>query len=234
MVEALVRSVDLAPGQPVADQVGDQQRGVGERRAGRRARRRPAGYIVLNGRNCKPLRAYRSCPCDQRGVHGVDAASRSGRRGSGTAARAVSRRAAARSRRPRSRPRRRPGRRRRATGLAPDPSQTLREQPGQVPVHRGAAAVPQIHRIVGEAVHLRASRSGAGPTSASMTRPLVAPRSTAANLRRSTHRRKAAATPASTGTCSPVVCEKSDVHSANAALAMFSGSTSRLSRVRCA
>ncbi len=49
-----------------------------------------------------------------------------------------------------------------------------------------------------------------------------------------THRRKAAATPASTGMCRPVVCEKSDVQIAYTAFATFSGTTSRLSIVRCA
>ena len=48
------------------------------------------------------------------------------------------------------------------------------------------------------------------------------------------HRRNAAATPASTGMCSPVVWEKSDVQMANTAFATFSGTTSRLRIVRCA
>src|SRR5665213_1170249 len=43
------------------------------------------------------------------------------------------------------------------------------------------------------------------------------------------YRRKAAATPASTGMCSPVVWLRSDVHSTKTAFATFSGSTSRLS-----
>lgn len=45
-------------------------------------------------------------------------------------------------------------------------------------------------------------------------------------------RRKAAATPASTGMCSPVVCERSPPVSAKTALATCSGSTSRFSSVR--
>ena len=65
-----------------------------------------------------------------------------------------------------------------------------------------------------------------------MTRPEDAPMSTAAN--KAAHRRKAAATPASTGMCRPVVWESSAEVSTAAALATFSGSTSRLSRVRCA
>ncbi len=51
---------------------------------------------------------------------------------------------------------------------------------------------------------------------------------------RRAHRRKAAATPASTGMWSPVVWESSLPVSTAAALATFSGSTSRLSRVRWA
>ena len=47
-------------------------------------------------------------------------------------------------------------------------------------------------------------------------------------------RRKAAATPASTGMCRPVVWDRSAEHSTNTALATCSGSTSRFSRVRCA
>ena len=52
--------------------------------------------------------------------------------------------------------------------------------------------------------------------------------------RRPGHRRKAAATPASTGMCRPVVWLSSSVQSTKTALAMLSGSTSRLRIVRCA
>ena len=48
------------------------------------------------------------------------------------------------------------------------------------------------------------------------------------------HRRNAAATPASTGTCRPVVCERSPEVRANTAFATFSGSTSCPSSVRWA
>ena len=48
------------------------------------------------------------------------------------------------------------------------------------------------------------------------------------------HRRNAAATPASTGTCSPVVWVRSGPQRAKTALAQCSGSTSRLRRVRWA
>ncbi len=51
---------------------------------------------------------------------------------------------------------------------------------------------------------------------------------------RRAHRRKAAATPASTGTCSPVVWVMSGPQSTKTALAMCSGSTSRLRMVRWA
>ncbi len=106
------------------------------------------------------------------------------------------------------------------------------EQPGQVPVHRGALAIPQVDRIVGEPGHwsdvqcLRTDRGEHDP-SAGGTEVHRGETAGAAG-----HRRNAAATPASTGTCRPVVCEKSEVHSTNAALAMFSGRTSRLSNVR--
>ena len=48
------------------------------------------------------------------------------------------------------------------------------------------------------------------------------------------HRRKAAATPASTGMCNPVVWLRSPPVSAKTAAATCSGTTSRLSSVRCA
>ncbi len=48
------------------------------------------------------------------------------------------------------------------------------------------------------------------------------------------HRRKAAATPESTGTCRPVVWDRSPDTSATTAAATCSGRTSCLSRVRCA
>ena len=48
------------------------------------------------------------------------------------------------------------------------------------------------------------------------------------------HRRKAAATPASTGMCNPVVWLRSPPVRANTAAATCSGRTSRLSSVRCA
>ena len=48
------------------------------------------------------------------------------------------------------------------------------------------------------------------------------------------HRRKAAATPASTGMWRPVVCDRSPPTSANTAAATCSGRTSRLSSVRWA
>ena len=108
------------------------------------------------------------------------------------------------------------------------------KQPGQVPVHRGALAIPQIDRFVGEPGQrpdVQGARTDRGEHDPAAGRPEVDRGEVAGAAR---HRRNAAATPASTGTCRPVVWEKSDVHNANAALAMFSGSTSRLSRVRWA
>ena len=60
------------------------------------------------------------------------------------------------------------------------------------------------------------------------------PRRRRGRARRARHRRNAAATPASTGMCSPVVWRSSPAVSAKTALATCSGSTSRLSRVRWA
>ena len=84
------------------------------------------------------------------------------------------------------------------------PVSTSRWMPDDVPEQ----ASPHRHAAVGEAVHLgevESRRRRRCPRVAAITRPLVAPRSTAATRRphrRHRHRRKAAATPASTGTCS--------------------------------
>ena len=75
--------------------------------------------------------------------------------------------------------------------------------------------------------------ASSGPTRPTMTRPLDAPRSMAASEPRG-HRRKAAATPASTGMCSPVVWLRSPPVRAKTAAATCSGRTSCLSSVRCA
>ena len=68
--------------------------------------------------------------------------------------------------------------------------------------------------------------------------PLEAPRSPAASLTvvggDSAHRRNAAATPESTGMCSPVVCARSPPASTKTAAATCSGSTSFWSSVRWA
>ncbi len=76
------------------------------------------------------------------------------------------------------------------------------------------------------------------PIRPDITRPLVAPRSTAATRTGSVmaraHRRNAAATPASTGMCRPVVWVSSGPQRTKTALAMWSGSTSRLRIVRWA
>ena len=88
------------------------------------------------------------------------------------------------------------------------PGQHLRVEPARGPSAGDPSA--RGHRAVGEPVHLARARARPGPTSPTMTRPLVAPRSTAATrtaCRR--QRRNAAATPASTGMCSPVVWVRS-------------------------
>ena len=77
---------------------------------------------------------------------------------------------------------------------------------------------------------IRPSRS-----TAKRTRPLDAPRSTAATHSgefSTTYRKKAAATPESTGMCAPVVRARSPPSKAKTALAMLSGRTSRFKRVR--
>ena len=104
-------------------------------------------YSVLNGRNCKPLRACRFLLRYLR-VHDVDAVIAAGvavvmgksREGAATKQPVVD-----------------------GPGIDPDADQVrilserLREaaahvvkQPGHVPVHRGALAIPQVHRFVGE------------------------------------------------------------------------------------
>ena len=85
---------------------------------------------------------------------------------------------------------------------------------------------------VGEAVHLlqgEVPRTDAGGHHTAARRPEVDGREAQGR-----HRRKAAATPASTGMCSPVVWLSWSVQRTKTALAMLSGSTSRLRIVRCA
>ncbi len=137
------------------------------------------------------------------------------------------------------------------------------EHLGEEGVEVPAEAAVGLHHAVGETVHdvergpRRTAVGGVGSGSPDpvlirprMTRPEEAPMSTAANTlpanrppstlscctgcRCGAHRRKAAATPASTGMWRPVVWDSSALVSTAAALATFSGRTSRLSRVRWA
>ena len=155
---------------------------------------------------------------------------RCGRRGSSTGRRAArpSRRAG-RSRRPRCRCRcRRPGP---AASRSPVSISWRSPAMSQCRLPSAACTGPFGKRCTSSSV------STSGPTVPTMTRPLDAPRSTAARRRSigmARQRRNAAATPASTGMCRPVVWVSSPPVSANTALATCSGSTSRLRRVRWA
>ena len=89
----------------------------------------------------------------------------------------------------------------------PQPVEDVPVQPEHVPVQRRPAAGtgPLRNRLTS-----CSSTARPAPTRPSMTRPLDAPRSTAASDRRPcAHRRNAAATPESTGMCRPVVCDRS-------------------------
>ena len=101
-------------------------------------------------------------------------------------------------------------------------------EPEDVPVH----AVGQPDRAVAEPVDL-GQLEGVGPDPAEHDPPAGRPEVDRGE-RSSTHRRNAAATPESTGTCRPVVCDRSPPVSAKTASATCSGSTSRPSRVRLA
>ena len=112
---------------------------------------------------------------------------------------------------------------------------------GDDPEHHSARGRAEVDRGDGERLAGRA-RSDCLPGSACRARPVdrrPGRNGYGAHVRArpvgpGAHRRNAAATPASTGTCRPVVCERSPAVSANTALATFSGSTSRFSRVRWA
>ena len=114
--------------------------------------------------------------------------------------------------------------------------------PAARPARRGTGArtsqcsvAAQPHRLVGEPVHLgQVERARPDPAEhdPAAGRAQV-DRGDRPSTRRA-HRRNAAATPASTGMCRPVVCDRSPPVSAKTALATCSGSTSRLSRVRWA
>ena len=175
-------------GQPVAEQVRDQQQrsrplSSARRRLGgelvERVERQvlqPVGRVELAARRDR-ARARRRSPPSVRGVPVVHAGCRAGRR-AGRAARsrlprrrspiAASRPPAAQA----SRGRRRPGEDVRRTG---------RGRPSAGRVGRSA------DRAVGEPVHLGQARARPGPTRPSMTRPLEAPRSTATTVTVSGH-----------------------------------------------
>ncbi|BAS12238.1 hypothetical protein AHiyo8_05410 [Arthrobacter sp. Hiyo8] len=114
----------------------------------------------------------------------------------------------------------------------------LTEQGVEVPVESAV----ELHDAVGETVHRFQRDRFSGRGAAGDPAEHDAPRGrsdidggeNAAGTGLSVHRRKAAATPASTGMCRPVVCESSLLVSTAAALATCSGRTSRLSRVRWA
>ena len=103
VVEALVRSATRSPGEPVADQVGDEQERCPRRRGIRSVV--ALGGELVQGVERQELQAV--APVELGGgaigVHGFDAARACARRGSGTGRRACGRRAAGRSRPPRSR-----------------------------------------------------------------------------------------------------------------------------------
>ncbi len=106
------------------------------------------------------------------------------------------------------------------------PGQHLAVEAWYVPVQ----PVTLAHRAVGEPVHLLDVHASLADDTANDP---PAGRAEVDSRDRG-HRRKAAATPASTGTCRPVVSERSPAVSTNTAAATCSGSTSRLSRVRWA
>ncbi len=130
-------------------------------------------------------------------------------------------------------------------GRRPEPVEHLPVQPQDVPVQ----PVREADRHVGEAVRLgqlarRRSHpadhdppAGGAEVDGGVAGSLAhrAPhRASVLTVLRDHHRRKAAATPASTGTSSPVVRERSPAVSASTAAATCSGKTSRPSSVRLA
>src|SRR5215203_4024854 len=94
-------------------------------------------------------------------------------------------------------------------------------------------AIGYSHRFVGKSVDLRQGQY-LGADLAEHHPAAGCPKVNRRHPSGTGHRRKAAATPASTGMCRPVVWLRSAEQSTKTALATFSGSTSRLSRVRCA
>ena len=237
VVEALVSSVPASPVSQYASRSGMSSRRWAAARCGGAA----GGGELVDGVERQVLEAGGRVQLG--GGHASPRPSpprrRCGRRGSGRGCRAARRRRpAGRSRPPscrcrcRSVGRWRPGRPR-------SPSRTPVVQGQDVPVQPSR----QPHRPVGEAVRLvRSSVSGADPADHDPAAgraevdggATYRAASVAATRSRARQRRNAAATPASTGMCRPVVWVRSPPVSAKTAFATCSGSTSRLSRVRWA
>ncbi len=104
------------------------------------------------------------------------------------------------------------------------------EVPAQVAVEAHGAVLEAVHRLQGDPAvddaaghHPPARRADVDGGEDLAGRPVGA-----------AHLRNAAATPASTGTCRPVVWDRSAEQRTKTAFATCSGSTSRLRRVRCA
>ena len=234
-------SVRSSPVSQYAEQVG-QQDGVPSPAPERSvAARRPVDRCVLNGRNCRPLIAYSSLRVDLR-VHVVDhrvgaavpVGDRLGQQPAIVVEQAVVDRpgvdadglhAAGNARASFGKPD--------EDLLVNSPVRSQRRCPSRFagPVGESGAPIVQL-----DAGARRPARHHPAARCADVDRAehaWFAPgRSGDAIL--FTHRRKAAATPESTGMCSPVVRDSSPPVSANTASATWSGSTSRLSRVRWA
>ena len=230
VVEALVSSVPCSPGEPVRQQVGDEQQPSGGGQLGRATgrgelverveRQRTAGRCRVQLRGAARVRA-----------HLLGDAARCGRRGSAPGCRAAPRRRrAARSPRPRCRCR----------SESTVPARAASRRPSRTPAYSAEDVPVQARRAAGPAGWgtgaPRSAPALPGPTRPTMTRPLDAPRSTAANAchapslsagRRPRRRRRPgrAARWCGSGRRRSARTRRS---------ATCSGSTSRLSRVRWA
>ena len=219
---------DALARQPGAEQVGDQQhRTVRRRTTGRRCAA-ASWNTVLNGRCWMP-----GAPVERvRGHDGRAPAprrARSVRRGSGTGCRAARPRSSSspKSTAHESIP---------MLAIAPPVDAPARRSPSRTAPysaeHVPVEPVGQLDRVVREPVDLvEPQRAVADP-------PDDHPAARRAEVDRGddarAHRRNAAATPASTGMWSPVVCDRSPPTSANTAAATCSGRTSFLRIVRWA
>ena len=120
-------------------------------------------------------------------------------------------------------------------GRGPQPGQDLGVQPQDVPVQRARRARPGRCGNRCDLVQLQlAGPDPADHDPAAGGAEVDRGDADASPLAGRPHRRNAAATPASTGMCSPVVRDSSPAVSANTAAATCSGRTSRLSSVRWA